>query len=107
MTRHARLLKWHDHAAALLAALLIAHVIGLIELASWLPQGALAMHGLRGQMIAVGVCVLSHLVLLAAMRRRRIVKGPLYRCGETRPLGDLGAPYQSTGERLLDGWQYR
>lgn len=107
MTRPVKLLKWHDHAAALLAALVVAHVIGLIEFASWLPQGSVTLDGLRGQMIAAAVCVLSYLVLLAAMRRRRIVKGPLYRCGETRPVGDLGASYQSTGDRLLDGWQYR
>ena len=107
MTRFARILKWRDHATALLAALATAHVLGLIDLAGWLPPGFRASRDPAGLIIGAAICGLVHAIVLAALYRRRLVKGPLYRCAESRPAQDFGKPYRPGTARLFDGWQYR
>lgn len=107
MRRSGIIFRLQDHAAAWLAVLATAHIIGLIELAGWLPHGTLALPGPAGMVMAVGLCGLTYAVVLAALHRRRLIKGALYRCAETRPPGDFGKAYQRGDTRLLDSWHYR
>lgn len=101
------LLKIRDHLAALAVSLLCAHAIGLIRLAEFLPQGELLIAGRPGQAVGVAVCALVHAILLHLLYRRRLVAGPLYRCGETRPADAYGKPYRPGTSTLLESWHYR
>ncbi len=107
MTNLTIILKARDHLAALLAALACGHVIGLIDLLGALPSGAIALDRLSGQMIGAVLCCLVYAIVLTMLYRRRLVSGPLYRCGETRPVTDHGRRFEPGPARLLDGWQYR
>lgn len=101
------LLRMRDHLAALAAAVLCAHSIGLVRLLDFLPQGSLLIEGRAGQLTGVALCALVHAIVLTALYRRRLVAGPLYRCGETRPLQAYGQPYRPGTSRLLESWHYR
>lgn len=101
------LLKMRDHLAALAAAVLCAHAIGLVRLLDSLPQGTLLIEGRAGQLTGVALCALVHAIVLTALYRRRLVAGPLYRCGETRPVDAYGKPYRPGTSRLLESWHYR
>lgn len=107
MTRMAHILRWRDHAAAVLAALATAHAIGLVELAGWVPHGQLAPGGPFRVLLGAAVCGIVYALVVGLLYRRRLVAGPLYRCGETRPAEDFGKPYHPSGDRLLESWQYR
>lgn len=101
------LLRMRDHLAALAAAMLCAHAIGLIRLSDFVPHGSLLIEGRAGQLIGVALCALAHAIVLTALYRRRLVAGPLYRCGETRPADAYGRPYRQGTSRLLESWHYR
>ena len=101
------LLRMRDHLAALSAAVLCAHAIGLIHLSGHVPQGSLLIAGRAGQLAGVALCALVHAIVLTALYRRRLVAGPLYRCGETRPLHAYGQPYRPGTSSLLESWHYR
>jgi len=107
MTRFGNILKWRDHAVAVLVALASAHGIGLVDLASWLPRSSLSINGLPGVLMGAALCGLAYVLVLGMLYRRRLVTGPLYRCGETRPKSNFGKCYQPGDTRLLDSWQYR
>lgn len=107
MIRYANFPKIRDHLAAVLAALAAAHAIGLIDIAGYLPQGALALDRLPAQIIGVALCGLVYAIVITTLVRRRLVKGPLYRCAETRPAQDYGKAYHPASKRLLESWQYR
>lgn len=107
MNNRTIILKARDHLAALLAALVCGHVIGLIDLAGALPRGVMALDRFSGQIIGAAMCGLVYAIVLTTLYRRRLVSGPLYRCGETRPVTDYGRRFESGSVKLLDGWQYR
>lgn len=107
MTWTATLLKLRDHLAAMVASVLCAHAIGLIRLSDLVPQGTLLIDGRAGQLIGVALCALVHAIVLTLLYRRRLVAGPLYRCGETRPLHAYGQPYRPGTSSLLESWHYR
>lgn len=101
------LLRIRDHLAALAAAMLCAHAVGLVRLADFIPQGSLLIDGRAGQLGGVALCALVHAIILTGLYRRRLVAGPLYRCGETRPADDYGKPYRPGTSSLLQSWHYR
>ena len=101
------LLRMRDHLAALAAAMLCAHAIGLIRLSDFIPHGSLLIEGRVGQLTGVALCALVHAFVLTGLYRRRLVAGPLYRCGETRPADAYGKPYRPGTSRLLESWHYR
>lgn len=101
------LLRMRDHLAALAAAVLCAHAIGLVCLSDFIPHGSLLIEGHAGQLIGVALCALAHAIVLTALYRRRLIAGPLYRCGETRPPDAYGQPYRPGTSRLLESWHYR
>lgn len=107
MNRHTATLMIRDHLAALLAAMACAHIIGLVSLAGFLPRDFLALDRFSGQLVDAALCLLVYASMLAALYRRRLVTGPLYRCGETRPVTDYGKQFEPGPVRLLDSWQYR
>jgi hypothetical protein len=107
MSLDPHILRLRDYAAAIAAALACAHGIGLVELTPIVPQGALLASGLAGQGIGLAVCAFVYAIVLTALYRRRLVAGPLYRCGATRPREDYAKPYQPGTSRLLEGWHYR
>ncbi|MDM7955091.1 hypothetical protein [Blastomonas sp.] len=107
MTRHGITPRLRDHLAALLAALASAYAIGLADLAGYLPQGVAALDRPSGQIIGTAVCLLVYALVLTWACRRRLVAGPLYHCGESRPARDYGSRYEPGPDRLLEGWQYR
>jgi hypothetical protein len=107
MFRMTTLLKIRDHLAAALAALACAHAIGLLDLSAVLPRGVLALPGLPGQVIGAAVCGLVYAFAVTLLYRRRLVAGPLYRCGATRPAHFHEHTFKPGGQRLLEGWQYR
>ncbi|WP_373488336.1 hypothetical protein [Blastomonas sp.] len=106
MTRFNIIISWRDHALAGTATLATAHAIGLIETFDWLPQGMTAITGLAGLMLAAAACGLVYALVLGLLYRRRLVAGPLYRCGESRPAEAYDKPYEANGDRLFDHWQY-
>ena len=99
--------RMRDHLAALAAAMLCAHAIGLVHLSGYVPQGTLLIDGRAGQLAGVALCAFVHAIVLTALYRRRLVAGPLYRCGETRPTDAFGKPYRPGTSRLLESWHYR
>ncbi|PXW67620.1 hypothetical protein C7451_12617 [Blastomonas natatoria] len=101
------LLKVRDHVAALGASLLCAQAAGLIWVVPFLRKGELLIDGRAGQLVALALCALVYAVLLHLLYRRRLVAGPLYRCGETRPPGAYGKPYHTGSSTLLESWHYR
>lgn len=103
----AHILRLRDHAVAISAALACAHAIGLVELARMVPQCARLADSLAGQGIGLGLCALVYAIVLTPLYRRRLVAGPLYRCGATRPYLDYAKRYQPGTSRLLDSWHYR
>jgi hypothetical protein len=107
MTFHPRLLRLRDHLAALAASIACAHVIGLVRLVPLLPQADLLIAGRPGQLIGVALSALVHALVLSLLYRRRLVAGPLYRCGATRAAEDYGRPYRPGTSTLLQGWHYR
>lgn len=107
MIRYAKILKVRDHLTAVLATLASAHIIGLIELVGWLPRGTLALSHVSGQLLGAALCGVVYAIVITLLCRRRLVAGPLYRCGETRPAQDYGRAFHAGEHRLLDGWQYR
>ncbi len=110
MIRHPLLHKARDHLAAMLATLACAHIVGLLGLAGaarFLPHGVIALDPVSGQLIGAAMCGLTYALVLTWLVRRRLVAGPLYRCGESRPDADYGKSFAPGESRLLDGWQYR
>ncbi|WP_430386581.1 hypothetical protein [Blastomonas fulva] len=110
MNRHPFLLRVRDHLAAMLATLVCAHTIGLVDLAGlarMLPHGVIGLDKGTGQLIGAALCGLTYALVLTWQLRRRLVAGPLYRCGESRPDADYGKSFAPGDSRLLDGWQYR
>ena len=101
------LLRMRDHLAALAVAILCAHAIGLVRLSDFVPRGSLLIEGRAGQLIGVALCALAHAIVLTALNRRRLVAGPLYRCGETRPPDASDQQYRPGTSRLLESWHYR
>ncbi len=101
------LLRIRDHLAALAAAISCAQAIGLVCLFDGLPHGTLLIEGRAGQLLGVALCALAHAIVLAALYRRRLVAGPLYRCGETRPAETFDTPYRPGTSSLLESWHYR
>lgn len=106
MIRSATPLKLRDHLTALLGALALAHIIGLADRAGYLPYGVVGLDPVAGQMIAMASCVLVYALAASWLYRRRLVAGPLYRCGASRPAGDYGTRFEPGRDRLLDGWHY-
>lgn len=107
MKRFAPMLKVRDHLTALLATLACAHVIGLISVAGFLPHGSITLDRPSGQILGAVLCGLVHAIVLTLLYRRRLVAGPLYRCGESRPAADYGKRYEPGTDRILDSWHYR
>lgn len=107
MTNRSTLAKFRDHLAALLAALACGHVIGLVDVFGVLPDGVMALDRLSGRLIDAALCALVYGIVLTVMHRQRVVSGPLYRCGESRPVADYSRRFETGSVRLLDGWQYR
>lgn len=107
MSFHANILRLRDHMIAVAATLACAHGIGLIELHPAIPQGSLLADGLAGQAVGLALSALAYAIIVTLLYRRRLVAGPLYRCGETRPHGDYARPYQRGTSTLLDSWHYR
>lgn len=107
MSRYPSLLILHDHLAAALATLASAHVIGLISLSGALPQGTRALDPFAGYVIGTALCGLVYALVATLLYRRRLVAGPLYRCGQSRPADAYRTPYEPGTVRLLEGWQYR
>lgn len=107
MIHHASLLKIRDHAIAVLLAVAAWHVVGLIDVVGFLPHATVALDRLSGQAIGMALCGLVYAIVITALARRRVVAGPLYRCGETRPASDHGKSFAHGSGRLLDSWQYR
>lgn len=107
MSFHANILKLRDHIAAMAASLACAHGIGLIDLHPAIPQGSLLADGLAGQVVGLALSALAYAIIATLLYRHRLVRGPLYRCGETRPHRDYAQPYQKGTSSLLDSWHYR
>jgi hypothetical protein len=107
MKHRSILFSVREHCGALLAALAAAHAIGLVEMSALVPRAMLAGAMPTGQLIGTAVCAMVYVIVLAWLHRRRLVPGPLYRCGETRPPEAYGKAYIPGTTRLLEGWQYR
>lgn len=107
MIRHANILRSRDHLTAMLAALAAAYATGPSGLADWWPQGLLSPDRLPGQAIGTGICVLVYALIATWLSRRRLVTGPLYRCGASRPARDYGKRFEPGRARLLESWHYR
>ena len=107
MSLHAHILKLRDHIVAIAATLACAHAIGLIQLHPVVLHGALLAAGLTGQGTGLALSALVYAIILTLLYRRRLVVGPLYRCGATRPHRDYARPYQRGTSPLLDSWHYR
>ena len=107
MSLPAPILKLRDHIVAVAATLACAHAIGLIQLHPGVPHGALLAAGSAGQGIGLALCALAYAIMITLLYRRRLVAGPLYRCGATRPYRDYAKPYQQGTSSLLDSWHYR
>lgn len=103
----ANIIRLRDQIAAIAAAFACAHAVGLIDLSHRLPQGALLGGGPAGRWIGLALCALVYAIVLTWLYRRRLVAGPLYRCGATRPHEDYGKPYRPGTSQLLEGWHYR
>lgn len=106
MNRLASLLKLRDRLVALLAAFGVAGATGFADLTDNLPKDELIHGQPLEQVVGMALGAIAYAIMMTWLYRKRLVKGPLFRCGESRPASDYGTRFEPGGVRLLDGWHY-